>query len=176
MEERTKEFGLSLAGTHANHLVQAESSSERKMTATSGQKCLESLEKQSPLWHFAKMFMVTSDWDWTMLSLTWKVKDTLAGYLLFRLLPQARPTEETGFMLWPTPQAMDAMVARSPEAMKRQMTTSRKGRTKIGTMKDAAVYGLLWTGEAIRKGEGELSPHYLEWMLNYPDGWTEIER
>ncbi len=51
----------------------------------------------------------------------------------------------------------------------------RKNRTKVGTMKDAAVYGLKWTGTASRQGEGELSPRHLEWMMNYPDGWTETE-
>ena len=70
---------------------------------------------------------------------------------------------------------MDAMKARPEAAMERQMNIARKGRTKIATMKDAAVYGLEWTGEATRLGEGELNPRHLEWMMNYPDGWTETE-
>jgi hypothetical protein len=42
-------------------------------------------------------------------------------------------------------------------------------------MKDAAVYGQKWTGEAERQGEGELNPQRLEWMMGYPIGWTELK-
>lgn len=69
---------------------------------------------------------------------------------------------------------MDAMKARPPEAMKRQMTIARAGRKKIATMKDAAVYGLEWNGEAERLGVGELNPQHLEWMMGYPIGWTDV--
>jgi hypothetical protein len=56
------------------------------------------------------------------------------------------------------------------------MVNQRKGRTKIANMKDVAVYGLNWTGEAVRLGDGELNPQRLEWMQGYPIGWTEIEQ
>jgi len=71
---------------------------------------------------------------------------------------------------------MDGMKARPAEAMHRQMVNQRKGRTKIANMKDVAVYGLNWTGEAVRLGDGELNPQILEWMQGYPIGWTEIEQ
>jgi len=95
--------------------------------------------------------------------------------LLFLLSPQVQTITGREFLLWSTPQAMDAMKARPVLAMERQMSTARKGRTKIATMKDAAVYGLKWTGTAYRQGVGELNPRHLEWMMNYPDGWTETE-
>jgi len=41
-------------------------------------------------------------------------------------------------------------------------------------MKDAAVYGLEWTGKAERLGDGELNPNRLEWMMGYPIGWTDV--
>jgi hypothetical protein len=106
----------------------------------------------------------------------WKESVTPRKRTVYRLFPLARTIRESGFLLWPTPQAMDAMKARPPLAMERQMTTQRKGRKKIATMKDAAVYGLEWTGRAERSGDGELSPLRLEWMMGYQTGWTEIER
>jgi hypothetical protein len=72
---------------------------------------------------------------------------------------------------------MDGMKARPAAAMYRQMTDGgRKNRRKIANMKDVAVYGLNWTGEAVRLGDGELNPQRLEWMQGYPIGWTEIDQ
>ncbi len=160
---------------HANLLASQEAKKRRKITATSGQKCAELLHKQNQLGLFVKMFMVTSRWDWTVCNMTWKALATPRNRLLFRLCPRVGTITGIEFLLWPTPQAMDAMKARPPLAMEKQMNTARKGRTKIATMKDAAVYGLEWTGKATRLGEGELNPRHLEWMMNYPDGWTETE-
>ena len=147
----------------------------KRMTATSGRKCAELLHKSDPLGRFAKMFMVTSDWDWMTSCMAWKPKATPHGRLLFQLCPQVQTITGTEFLLWPTPQAMDSIKARPPEAMVKQMNGARKGRTKIATLKDAAVYGLEWKGQAIRQGEGELNPQHLEWQMNYPIGWTETE-
>ena len=161
-------------GIPANPSPSQESKEARKMTATSGRTSLELLHTKDPLGAVSKMFMVTSLWDWTKCCLTWKAKATPQGRLLFQLVPQVDPIEGIEFTVWPTPQAMDAMKARPVPAMKRQMDTARKGRTKIATMKDSAVYGLNWHGEATRLGEGELNPQRLEWMMGYPIGWTEI--
>jgi len=164
------------ADTHANRLVLQETKERMTMTVTSGRKCLELLHRQNQLGLFVKMFMVTSRWDWTTCLLTWKAETTPRNRLLFRLWPQVETIDGTEFMLWPTPQAMDAMKARPAPAMAKQMVNGgRKNRTKLGTMKDAAVYGLKWTGEAKRQGQGELNPRHLEWMMGYPIGWTEIE-
>lgn len=171
-----QESTLLREGIRASHLVSQEVKKRQKMTATSGRKCSGLLHRQNQIGLFVKMFMVTSRWDWMTCCMTWMPLATPRNRLLFRLLPQAQTITGKEFLLWPTPQAMDAMKARPPEAMKRQMTTSRAGRNKIATMKDAAVYGLKWNGEAIRLGEGELNPQHLEWMMGYPIGWTEIER
>ena len=162
--------------THANPSALRESKRRMRMTATSGRKCSELLHRQNRLGPFAKTFMATSPWDWTKCLLTWKAETTPHNRLLFRLWPTAQTIDGTESISWPTPQAMDAMKARPPLAMETQMLRGgRKNRSKIGTMKDAAVYGLKWKGEAVRQGEGELNPRHLEWMMNYPDGWTETK-
>lgn len=169
-----QELTLLPEATRANLLALPEAKKRKMIHATSGRKCAELLHKQNPLGQFAKTFMATSLWDWTVCCTTWKPLATPANRLLFQLSAQVQTITGSEFLLWPTPQAMDAMKARPPEAMARQMNTARKGRKKIATMKDAAVYGLEWTGEAVRLGDGELSPLRLEWMMNYPIGWTEI--
>lgn len=171
MQESTS----SQEATPASLLVLRESKRRMKMTAISGRTCLKLLHRQNPLGSFAKMFMGTPHWDWTKCLLTWKAETTPRNRLLFRLWPTVQTIDETEFILWPTPQAMDAMKARPEAAMARQMINGgRKNRTKLGTMKDSAVYGIKWKGIACRQGEGELNPRHLEWMMNYPTGWTEI--
>ena len=105
---------------------------------------------------------------------TWKEQVTPQGRSLSRLAPSARTIRENGFLLWPTPQAMDSMTARGAPALERQMQTKRKGRTKLATLKDAAVYGLNWKGEAARLGEGELNPEFVESLMGYEIGWTDL--
>lgn len=143
------------------------------MTVTSGRRLFGLLHSCDPLGAFSRMLLASSGWDWTMCSLTWKASATPRGRLMFRLVASERITTGSASGLWPTPQAMDAMRARGEGAMLRQMTGPRRGRKKIATMKDAAVYGLHWEGAAKRLGSGELSPRRLEWMMGYPDGWTD---
>ena len=57
----------------------------------------------------------------------------------------------------------------------RALTEEGWVRTRAAMKGLVAVYGLKWTGEAKRQGQGELNPHHLEWMMGYPIGWTEIE-
>ena len=56
--------------------------------------------------------MVTSQWASTKCFLTWKVKATPQGRLLFQLAPSMRHTEETGSSLlpkmFPTPTVQDS--------------------------------------------------------------------
>ena len=175
MEHNSRTSTSSQGDTPVSPSAQLEIEKRRLIQGTSGQKCYELLETSDPLGSFVKMFLGMSNWDLTKCSPTWLTKATPFGHLLFQLMPRDYPTTETGCILWPTPQAMDAMKARPSAAMVKHMNGPRKGRTKIGTMKDAAVYGLLWTGEATRQGEGELNPQRLEWMMGYPIGWTEIK-
>ena len=65
--------------------------------------------------------------------LIWKGQATPSGRLLFRL-PLTHPTEGTEFgsspEMWATPNTMDHLPQRSEEALKKQATTTRKGRSK----------------------------------------------
>lgn len=160
--------------TPANRSALQESKRRRRMTVISGLKCIESLEYFAPVGSFVRTFMATSDWAWTKCLATWSLSTTPQSRWIFRLSVTVAPITGEEFLLWPTPSASDKIPARSEAAMIRQMTEQRKGRTKISTLKDAAVYGLDWTGEATRLGNGELNPQLSEWMMGYPIDWTEL--
>jgi len=97
--------------SHANHTATQGNDLERKMTATSGQKCLEQLGKFSHVGSWAKMFLGllvgTGEWYSMRCRLTWKMKGTKCNRLYFQLLPSTLPTEETEFGLLPTPTLME---------------------------------------------------------------------
>ena len=122
--------------THVNHSQSQDYRREVSMTATSGRTCTNLLLKKDPLGAVSKMFMVTSPWVSTRCSLTWKVKATPRGRLLFQLAPSMRPTRENDSGLWATPNTMDHLPQRSPEALHKLATGHRKGRTRPSNLRE----------------------------------------
>ncbi len=149
----------------------------RQMSATCGLTCCGLCENSNHVGLLVKMLKATLPLDSIPFAMIWRVKVTPSGRSVFQLAPSEQSIAASGCSFWPTPQAMDGMKARPPDAMYRQMTHGgRKNRKKIANMKDVAVFGLQWTGEAKRLGDGELNPQRLEWMQGYRIGWTEIGR
>jgi len=89
----------------------------QKTTATSGRQCLSLLSKKDPLLSLARTLLVTSRWASTKCFLTWKVKATPRGRLLFQLLPSMPSTDETGSGLLHTPTRKANQT--SPDMLKR---------------------------------------------------------
>lgn len=163
--------------THASRSVLPGTGAERPTSDTCGHTCCGSCENSNPVGLLVKMLRATLPLDSIPFAMTWRLKATPSGRFVFQLALLEASIAASGCSFWPTPQAMDGMKARPAEAMYRQMTHGgRKNRRKIANMKDVAVYGLNWTGEAVRLGDGELNPQRLEWMQGYPIGWTEIEQ
>ena len=80
----------------------------RRMTVTSGLKCLELYQNSGPLGSLVRMLLGSSIWRSTRCTLTWKIKDTPSRRLLFRLAPLTRRTGGTDAPLWPTVRAKEA--------------------------------------------------------------------
>ena len=91
----------------ASHSHKRGSEMERQMTATSGRKCLESLEKFSHVSLWAKMLAAsligTGEWYSNKCRLTWKLRGMNRRRLYFQLAVSTLPTEGTGFGLLLTP-------------------------------------------------------------------------
>ena len=82
------------------------------------------------------MLLESSIWRSTLCSLTWKTKVTKGGRCLFRLAASTRRTGASAAQLWATPNTMDYLPQRSPEALLRQAATSRKGRTRPANLRE----------------------------------------
>lgn len=147
----------SAEGIPANHSATPASSEARKILATSGRRCVESLAKSDRLGSLLKMLLVMSPWGSTRCSLIWKQTVTPGGRSLFRLLPLTRRTSgnESGSWLatatanqlapsmrkwkgcreiWPTPSARDWKDTPGMKARRRD------GRDRSADQLPRAVY------------------------------------
>lgn len=87
----------------ASHSVQPGSGEARRMTVTSGRRCLELYRRSDPVGSLVRMLLESSHWRSTRCYLTWKASATPARRLLFRLAPSMPRTDETVVPFWPTP-------------------------------------------------------------------------
>ena len=147
----------------ASHSVQPGSEEARTMTVTSGRKCCELYRKSGPLGSLVRMLLESSAWRSTRCYLTWKASATPAKRLLFRLVPSTPRTEGTGSQLWATPNTMDHLPQRSPESLKRQAETSRKGRTRPANLREQVCVETvkMWPTPTARDCKGANSMEHL---------------
>ena len=144
-------------------LVLPGSDEARKMTAISGRKCLELYRRSGPPIRISIMLLASSTWGSTRRYLIWKPQATKQGRLYFRLVPLTPPTDVTGAQLWATPNTMDYMPQRSPEALKRQAETTRKGRTRPANLREQVCEETvaMWpTPSASDCGRTKINPHW----------------
>lgn len=83
----------------ASRLVLPGSAEARRMTVTSGLKCLELSRNSGPLGSLVRTLLGSSIWRSTRCTLTWKTKATPSRRLLFRLVPSTPRTGGTGALL-----------------------------------------------------------------------------
>jgi len=62
--------------------------------------------------------------------------------------------------LWPTPTTRDYKGGRKPE------TLAASGRGETNTLNDAVT---------IRDQHGSLNPTWVEWLMGFPEGWTDLK-
>jgi len=156
--------------THANHLAPQESGEGQMTLATSGLRCLESYDRQDQLGLCVKMLKDTLPMGLIASAMTWRKKDTKCGRSLYLLAPLNRRTFATEFGLLRTPLAMEGGESWA-EVDKRRQAMRERGDRRTGNL-----YKL--THEAQKLDgvtDGVLIPEFVEWMMGYPIGWTEIK-
>jgi len=154
----------------------------KTMPVTFGPKCFELFEKSDRATSWGKMFMDsllgTADLFSMRCVLTWKLKVTPYGRLLFQLQPSTRRTEGIGFGLLPTPKAFDGMAegAGVGKTLKKTkigfVNIDRNGVRWGPSLNDIARNGMLpnqETGESSR-----LNPRFVAEMMGFPPNWTEL--
>lgn len=189
----------------ASRLVLPGSEEARKMTVTSGQKCLELYQNSGPLGLLVRMLLGSSIWRSTRCALTWKTKVTPSKRLLFRLVPLTPRIGGTGAQLWRTPNASDS--AGRGEYADEKAYMKRLKRGKQMSLSNQVKFPALWptptTGAGLCGGTGNfqqlkklkdrgqiteeerrnmsqgnggrLNPDWVEWLMGFPVGWTSLQ-
>lgn len=177
------------------------SAEAQKMTDISGHTFFPLFKPNDPLGAFSRMFMGMSLWASTKCYLTWNVKPTPSGRSLFQLAPQTLRTDATEFgsspETWPTPRACSAMAAenihnrvndKNPNletVVARTMwpTPQASDNRDRGCMEDPSIQRRIKIGKQIglttavkeTRSSGSLNPQWVEWLMGYPEGWTDLE-
>lgn len=146
-------------GSPVSPFLQPGSGEARRMTAISGRRCAGLSRSCGPLGSLEKMLLGSSAWRSTRRFLTWKAADTPAGRLFFRLVPSVRRTDGTDAQFWPTPTAMDA------KGLDRNF---RKNATPTRSILLSQKVAML------SENAGQLNPEWVEWLMGFPIGWTDL--
>jgi len=127
----------------------------RRMTVTSGRRCSELYTNSGPLGCLVRTCLESSVWHSTRCFLTWKVKDTPARRLLFRLAVSTPRTKGRESLFWPTPSTGAALCG---------------GSGNFKTLKKLAEKGLISEAERRQLSQGnggKTNPGLLEWLMGY---------
>ena len=187
----------------ASRSVMPGSEEARTMTAISGRKCSESYKRQGQLGLLVRMLLESSAWHSTKCVLTWKQKVTKSSRSLFQLAVSMPRTEETEYgllrgggggcgrlqehqaegqttrrnacghrdtgeqqiswvLFWPT-----------PKANKVHPMITDQNRQKLSSRNKANLEEVI-AGNC-GKATGQLNPAWVEWLMGYPMGWTELK-
>lgn len=164
---KTKRSLFSQEVSPASRSAKLDEEKARQMTVTSGRTCFESYRTSNQTGSSLKMCVAsllgTTAWYSSRCALTWKAKVTKSNHLLFQLAPSTPRTAEIGSGLLLTPTTRES--EQDLEKFKARMSKYRNGTT----MPNLATQIGAETGEKLR-----LQPAMPEWMMGFPEKWTEF--
>ena len=166
----------------ANHTVLPGSDEARQMTVTSGRNIAALLTLSGPLGLLVKTCLESEQLSSTACYLTWKTSATPGGRLVFRLAPSMPSTGANEFSFWPTPTSRDWKDG-TAEAVKNVPINSLLGRAVHFWPTPTQRDGMGGPGNSGRDGGdnlrtaigGSLNPEWVEWLMGFPVGWTDLE-
>lgn len=160
-------------GSRASHFPAPGGDEARAMTVISGRKCYELWTNYSPHGSSARTFLdyflSMEVWRSDVCLLRWKHETTKSsGFSIIRLLASVPRTSETESSLWHTPTAHNAKEGAYP-AEYRLNSPTLTAEASVG--KPAK----LWQ-TSVTPTPGKLNPEWVEWLMNFPIGWTEVDQ
>lgn len=182
--------------SHASRSAKPDEEKERQMTASSGPRCLGLFESLDPAGSLVKMlrdYLLSSKaWYSNKCALTWKRKDTKSSRLLFQLSPSMRHIGGIGSGLLPTARTISGGTDNSAKKIRPsghhgttnlqgfiQMLPTPRAGGQADTARSENRTGNRHAGDdtttAVGKATGlRLQPAFVEWMMGYPQGWTDL--
>nr|DAU39157.1 MAG TPA: hypothetical protein [Caudoviricetes sp.] len=153
------------ADSHASPSPWLESKRAKGTIVTSGLRCCELSENCARVALSVRTFLESSRLPPGRWSRIWSVLAITSSCLILRLrLSELGTGDRECFSLRPTPNTMDALPPKSPEALKKEMTVSRPGRKQPCNLRDwvAVQEGRsLWPTPTARDCKGANSMEHL---------------
>lgn len=188
--------------SHVDNLFHTlESEKEKPMNVISGTKLLGLYGKLDRPMSFAKMFLVSFQWTMaqhlTKYYLTWKVKGIKSNRFLFQLAVKKRGTEESGFGFLLTPSTVQPTSSEERRKKRKEYRASVGRKDSPGSLAEQVTGGFLptpreamsrgncnndrkkgniedWVAKYNSTGKESLNPNWVEWLMNFPVGWTDL--
>ena len=133
-------------------------------------------------WKTYQGCLLTLTWD--EYSETWPRAGTMRNGIAFQQVPLAPLTGETGYGLWPTPTSLIGSMYLEENAHERNSMGlgSAVHLWPTPTQRDWKDTGANTNYEAIAAKSrlagtvgGSLNPTWVEWLMGYPLGWTDLK-
>tara|TARA_R110000851_G_scaffold314726_1_gene476902 strand:- start:62 stop:688 length:627 start_codon:yes stop_codon:yes gene_type:complete len=196
MQMDLEELMLSQEDSHVSRgaLLEKERAILIHKTVISGLRWLPLLKSYSLNGSLAKMSkaLLTNQWASLGHSLTWKVLDTNRHIGFYLRLGSERHTGEIGSSFWRTP---DTGAGGTSGLLKKGNTHRENGQPIQIRLVDQVNNPYLWPtptahlaketnapSEANRNEPtiaslvgGQLNPIFVEWLMGYPEGWTDLD-
>jgi len=182
----------------ANPLVKPGSAEAVKMTDTSGQKYFPLFSKSDQIGSFVKTFLATSRWASTRCFLTWQTKPiTQSKHFILELSASMPDIDVCDFgssqEMWPTPTSSTGGPSKNPNnprgehggnplatAVAMWPTPRARDWKMTGDVANWAESAI--GDECLRRAvgrkeatPGSLNPQWVEWLMGYPEGWTDLK-
>ena len=143
---------------HANHSAPLDYVKEKTTNDICGHSSETPLANYDPITRSWKMYGVISLWDLTESLETLPTSGMTQNGNLFQRPASARPIDVSGLSVWPTP-------------------TARDGKGASGHKKESRRLADLTYRARLRDGvtTGSLNPKFVEWLMGFPKGWTDLE-
>ena len=195
---------LFLAGSHAKTFQSQEKAQELKATeADCGKNLHGLLAKFDPNTCSLKTAQCSLFEEVSELFQTLPRSGILQNGCVYPLPIAERHISETDSGLWATPTTMDKLPPKSAEALYKEATKARPGRSKPANLRDQVSNMRNWPTPTKRDGKGaaksrvkghprhnhnldcavelehgeivgRLNPQFVEWLMGWPQGWTDL--
>jgi hypothetical protein len=170
-EEATlSQLTFSLEDSHASLSALPDDDSENQTPAGSGRISHDSFARYNRDGRYWKTPQDSFLPGWDQFSETWPKAGTMQNGVCYRQPNWERRISVIESGLWPTPQSRDY---RSGEGHR---WLDRENRSR--NLNDAVAYSMnykMTPDSQPIKGGGQLNPQWVEWLMGYPIGWTDLE-
>ena len=154
--------------THANHSALQDNETEQTTNGTYGQGSQTQFAHYDPGSHSWRTSQDTLVWDSGTYKQTWPRAGMTRNGTAYRQPPSAHRTYVTeyssllnGAPLWPTPTAIAWAATGQRANLQRKVETGILSEEEKRSMQAG--------------NRGRTNPEWVEWLMGFPTGWTELE-